>query len=251
MKEKSHKTGTVWISGINPVLAALRTGHVEIQEMFLARSDSRLEELEDLDRHHKAPLQRVTREELTALIGHSHHQGVALRASEYPYTPLESILDQPLHLTEPLVILDSIQDPQNLGAILRSACFLGAAAIVIPKDRSASITSAVIKVAAGATAYIPVAQVTNLARTLEKLKQAGLWIMGLDLKGDRSLYETDLSVPLALVVGNEQKGIRPLVRKHCDLLAQIPSHGPIQSLNAATASAIALAEIQRQRMSRC
>lgn len=247
VKNKFPKATGLWITGINPVKVALQAGNPGMQELLIARVDARSEELIESARRQGVPMRRTTREELTAVVGHMHHQGVALRASEYSYTALESILAHPLQQREPLVILDSIQDPQNLGAILRSACFLGAAALIIPKDRSASVTSTVIKVAAGATAHVPVVQVTNLARTLDMLKQAGLWIVGLAVQGSQPLYEADLSVPLGLVVGNEQKGIRPLLRKHCDLLVQIPNHGPLQSLNAATASAIALAEIQRQR----
>lgn len=219
-----------------------------MQELLVARSDVRGKTLAAAARQHQVPFRRTTRDALTALVGHSHHQGVALRATEYAYLALENLLTRPLPQREPLIILDSVQDPQNLGAILRSACFLGAAALMLPKDRSAAITSAVIKVAAGATAYMPVLRVTNLVRGVEELKRAGLWIVGFDLQAGQSLYDADLSVPLGLVVGNEQKGIRPLLKKHCDLLLRIPGHGPLQSLNAATASAIALAEIQRQRL---
>jgi 23S rRNA (guanosine2251-2'-O)-methyltransferase len=159
---------------------------------------------------------------------------------------MESMLEAPPR--EPLIVLDCIQDPQNLGALLRSACFLGAKGIVLPADRSARVTAAVVKVAAGATSYLPIAQTTNLARALDAMKASGLWIVGLDVGGTQSIYEADLTLPLGLVVGNEQKGMRPLVRKHCDFLVQIPALGTIQSLNAATAGAVALAEVQRQRL---
>ncbi len=159
-------------------------------------------------------------------------------------------MERPLEDRQPVLILDSIQDPQNLGALIRSACFLGARGIILPKDRSAKITSTVIKVASGATVYLPVIQVVNLAQALDHLKGSGLWIAGLDVEAEQSLYEVDLSVPLGLVVGNEQKGLRPLTRKHCDFLVHIPAGGPLQSLNAATAGAIALAEVQRQRLTK-
>lgn len=119
--------------------------------------------------------------------------------------------------------------------------------MVITKDRSAGISSTVVKIASGAAAHLTVIQVVNLAQTLERLKESGLWIVGLDLAGDQVLYDADLTMPLTLVVGNEQKGLRLLVRKHCDLLVRIPTSGPIESLNAATAGAIALAEVQRQQ----
>jgi 23S rRNA (guanosine2251-2'-O)-methyltransferase len=131
--------------------------------------------------------------------------------------------------------------------MIRSASFLGAKGLIVPRDRSARISATVIKVASGATVYLPIIQVTNLAQALERLKKSGLWIVGLDVEGKQSLYEADLSMPLGLVVGNEQKGLRPLIRKLCDFLVRIPSGGPLQSLNAATAGAIALAEVQRQR----
>ena len=237
----------IWISGINPVKEALCAGIPGIREMVAARSDQRTRELLERGRKAGIPFREMTRDALTALVGHDHHQGVALRAGEYPYASLETLLERPMMEREPLIVLDCIQDPQNLGAILRSACFLGAKGVVLPKDRSAKITETAIKVAAGATSYLPVVQTVNLARSIEQMKDAGLWIVGLDLEGDLSIYDADLSLPLALVVGNEQKGMRPLVRKCCDMLVKIPAHGPLQSLNAAAAGAVALAEVQRRR----
>ncbi len=132
--------------------------------------------------------------------------------------------------------------------MLRSACFLGAKGVIIPKDRSARVSAPVIKIAAGATAYVPVARVTNVVRALKQLKSAGYWVAGLELKGSKKSYEADFTVPLCLVIGNEQKGIRPLVRSECDLLVQIPAAGPLDSLNAASAATVALYEVLRQRL---
>ncbi len=216
--------------------------------MILARTDPRGEELEELALARGIPVRRGTRDQVSALAGHVQHQGAALKIGEYPYTDLDAFLQQPVSLREPLVALDSIQDPQNLGAILRSACFLGIQGIIIPRDRSAPVSATVIKIAAGATSYIPVIRITNLSRALKQLKEAGYWVAGLDVSGDKTLFEADLTVPLCLLVGNEQKGIRPLVRSECDLLVKIPAIGPIQSLNAATAAAIGMAEIVRQRL---
>jgi 23S rRNA (guanosine2251-2'-O)-methyltransferase len=218
--------------------------------MVLARSDQRVGELLEWAVGKNIPSRQETREFLSTQVGHEHHQGVALLVDEYPYASLESLLEALPHERDPLIILDCIQDPQNLGALLRSACFLGAKGIVLPADRSAGVTAAVVKVAAGATSYLPIVQATNLSRALEALKESGLWIIGLDVGGTQSIYEADLSLPLGLVVGNEQKGLRPLVRRHCDFLVRIPSLGAIQSLNAATAGAVALAEVQRQRLTR-
>lgn len=247
MRERTRPEQDILITGINPAREALKSGAMAIREALFARTDQRVLDLMELARKKGIPVRQESRDALDALAGHAHHQGAILLAGEFHYTPLEVILSKPMEEREPLVILDTVQDPQNLGAVLRSACFLGAKAVVIPKDRSARVTSTVIKVAAGATSYLPVAEVTNLVRALDDMKANGIWIAGLDVTGGRSLYDADLSVPLALVVGNEQKGLRPLVRKHCDLLVQIPARGPMESLNAATAGAVALAEIQRQR----
>jgi 23S rRNA (guanosine2251-2'-O)-methyltransferase len=249
-KIKPLPSKTLWITGINPVKAALLSGQGKIQELIICRTDKRAGELADLGAARGLPVRHEERQVLSAMVGHQHHQGVALRGSEFPYLSIDELLDKTVEDLAPLIILDSLQDPQNLGAILRSACFLGAKHVIIPKDRSAQVTGAVIKVAAGATSYLPVVRVTNLAVTLDQLKQRGLWIIGLDLEGDKSLFEADLSMPLALLVGSEQKGIRPLLRKGCDMLVRIPQGGPMQSLNAATAAAIALAEVQRQSMQR-
>jgi 23S rRNA (guanosine2251-2'-O)-methyltransferase len=250
-ERRSQTTGTsttVWIAGVNQSLDALKGESRAIQEIVVSRDDRRVDEILEIGRRLGIPIRREPKDGLTALVGHGHHQGIALRAGQYAYTPLESILERPAGEREPLIVLDSILDPHNLGAILRSACFLGAKGVILPKDRSAKVTDAAIRVAAGATAYLPVVQVTNLARTLDALKEAGFWAVGLDLHTDRSLYEVELMAPLVLVVGGEQKGLRPLVRDKCDLLVKIPAHGQLDSLNAATACAISLAEAQRQRL---
>lgn len=216
-------------------------------ELLISRSDSRGRELEELAGRRRIPVTRSANERISELTGHAHHQGVALKTAEFLYTELEIFLERPLAEREPLLVLDSIQDPQNLGAILRSASFLGAKGVIIPKDRSASINATVIKVSAGATGYVPVTRVTNLARTLMMIKSAGYWVAGLDVRGTKSTFEADFTVPLCLVIGNEQKGIRPLIRKECDMLVRIQAGGPLDSLNAASAAAVALYEVQRQR----
>jgi 23S rRNA (guanosine2251-2'-O)-methyltransferase len=249
-KTKTHVTeGEIWISGINPVREALLGAETSGGELLLARSDSRADEIAQLAAGRSIAVVRSDRERLSALTGHSHHQGVALRMTEFPYAALEGLLEKPLADRDPLVVLDSIQDPRNLGAILRSACFLGAKGVIIPADRSAGLSASVIKVAAGASVYIPVARVTNVVRTLQSLKSAGYWVAGLEVRGSQACYEADLRVPLCLVIGNEKKGIRPLVRKECDLLVRIPAAGPLDSLNAASAATVALYEVLRQRLS--
>jgi 23S rRNA (guanosine2251-2'-O)-methyltransferase len=247
MKSGHRQDHGYWIVGFNPVKEALSSPDMAVKELVLARRDQRSVELRAMAEERGAIVRYETFEVVSALTGHTHHQGLAARAEEFRYAALDAFLQGPIEERQPILILDSIQDPQNLGALIRSACFLGAKGMIIPKDRSAGITGTVIKVASGGTVHLPLIQVVNLAYTLDHLKNSGLWIVGLDLEGRQSLYEADLSLPLGLVVGNEQKGLRPLVRKHCDFLVRIPASGPLQSLNAATAGAIALAEAQRQR----
>jgi 23S rRNA (guanosine2251-2'-O)-methyltransferase len=248
MKKTDPSERAIWISGVNPVREALLYGKSDAGELVLSRSDSRGRELEELAAKRRMRVTRSTHERITELTGHTHHQGVALKMAEFLYTELEALLEKPLAEREPLLVLDSIQDPQNLGAILRSACFLGAKGVIIPKDRSAGVTATVIKIAAGATGYVPVARVTNVARTLARIKSAGYWVAGLEVKGSKNSYDADFTVPLCLVIGNEQKGIRPLVRRECDMLVQIPAAGPLDSLNAASAATVALYEVLRQRL---
>jgi 23S rRNA (guanosine2251-2'-O)-methyltransferase len=238
----------IWISGYNPVSEALSSGTVQILELVIARSDSRAEELKSMAAGQGIPVRAENRDAMNQRLGHPHHQGVAALAAHFPTLSLESLLERPVPGREPLLILDTIQDPQNLGALIRSGCFLGAKALLLPKDRSAQVTGTVVRIAAGGTSHLPVVQVTNLVRAMETLKESGLWIAGLEVREASSLYDADLTLPLALVVGNEQKGLRPLVRKQCDLLLHIPASGPLDSLNAATAGAVALAEVQRQRL---
>ena len=248
MNARAHTSREIWISGYNPVKEALHGPGALLSELVLARNDQRAAELTVTAKERGLAVRQESFEALSALVGHARHQGVALRSHEFRYTPLETMLERPIDKRQPLLALDSVQDPQNLGALIRSACFLGVKGMILPKDRSAGISATVIKIASGAAAYLPVAQVVNLAQTLGRLKESGLWVVGMDVEGAQVLYEADLSMPLTLVVGNEQKGLRPLIRKHCDLLVRIPAGGPIQSLNAATAGAIALAEVQRQQL---
>ncbi len=248
MKKIRPSEREIWISGVNPVRETLLAVELAAGELVLSRSDSRGQEIEELAAKRGIPVTRTTRDRIQELTGHTHHQGVALRMPEFPYAELETLLEKPLAEREPMLVLDGVQDPQNLGAILRSACFLGAKGVIIPKDRSASVTAAVIKIAAGAAGYVPVARVTNIARALKQLKSAGCWVAGLEARAGANSYEADFTVPLCLVIGNEQKGIRPLVRSECDLLVRIPAAGPMESLNAASAATVALYEVLRQRL---
>lgn len=195
------------------------------------------------------PVQRVKRgaAELPARV---HHQGVALETGPYPYVSLDAIMTAAHSSGEPplLLLLDLVQDPQNLGALLRTGEAVGVHGVVLQKHRAGSITPAVVHVSAGAAEHLRVAQVTNLARTIESLKEQGLWVVGLEAVEEARRYDqADLSIPLALVVGSEGEGLRRLVRERCDFLVRLPMRGRVTSLNAAVAGAVVLYEILRQR----
>ena len=180
------------------------------------------------------------------MAGVDNHQGIGMRAGPCPLVDLETILGRS---PQPLVILlDGVTDPQNFGAVVRSALCAGADGIITAKDRAAPPSPAVAKASAGGLEHLPLARVTNLVSAMGALKEAGLWITGLDRAAVSSVYETDLAGSAGIVIGSEHKGIRPLVRKHCDTLAAIPQHGPLDSLNASVAAGVVIYEAVRQRM---
>ncbi len=197
----------------------------------------------------RIPIQRVPRAQLDRVS--EGHQGVAAEVSGYPYAALDDILGrltaQPL-----LLVLDCVQDPQNLGTLLRTAEAVGAEGVLIAKDRAAEITPAVVNASSGATEHLAIAQVTNIARALQKLKESDIWVIGLDASpesGAQDYGAVDLRGPLAVVVGSEGQGIRRLVRETCDILIKLPMRGAVSSLNAAVAGSIVLYETLRQRAS--
>jgi len=241
------------ICGINPVKEALR-GSRKIFELFIAdgTADQRVGKLTELAGEKNIPTRRRSKVDLTRLAGTDHHQGVALRIESFSYAELADILAawKEKGGATIIVILDGIQDPHNLGALIRSAASAGAECVVIPKDRAAGVTATAEKVAAGAAETIPIAQVTNIAVTLDQLKDAGFWIYGADEKSGHSLYSQKLTGNIALVIGGEGEGIRPLVRKKCDVVFSIPLAGGVGSLNASVAGGIAMFEAVRQRLSK-
>jgi len=188
--------------------------------------------------------------DISRLCGTEHHQGVALRVEGFSYTELDEILDRCRASGEKglLLVLDGVQDPHNLGAIIRSAACAGAHGVIIPKDRAARITPTVEKSSAGAVETVPVAQVVNVAQTLDELKKEGFWIFGAADSAPGVLFGQDFTGPVVLVIGSEGEGIRPLVRKKCDGLFSIPMRGGVSSLNASVAAGVALFEVVRQRM---
>ncbi|BDV43101.1 23S rRNA (guanosine(2251)-2'-O)-methyltransferase RlmB [Geotalea uraniireducens] len=237
--------------GINAVSEALR-GKRRAFELFLARDghDRRLEKLLTDAAAKEIAVHRRNKADLTRLCGTEHHQGVALRLEGFPYVDLDQFLaDQRCAEDDSLVLaLDCIQDPHNLGALIRSAACAGATGVLIPKDRAARVTATVERSAAGATETIPIVQVTNLAQTLTELKGEGFWIYGTADTAAASLYEQRFSGKVVVVIGAEGEGMRPLVRKQCDFLVSIPLRGGVNSLNASVAGGVVLFEILRQRL---
>jgi len=239
------------IYGLNPVIEALR-GTRKVFELFVTGTgaDKRLEKLLKLAKDKGVPLRSRDKADISRLCGTDHHQGVALRVEGFSYAELDEILDRCRASGEKglLMVLDGVQDPHNLGAIIRSAACAGAHGVIIPKDRAARITPTVEKSSAGAVETVPVAQVVNVAQTLDELKKEGFWIFGAADSAPDVLFRQDFTGPVALVIGSEGEGIRPLVRKKCDGLFSIPMRGGISSLNASVAAGVALFEVVRQRM---
>jgi 23S rRNA (guanosine2251-2'-O)-methyltransferase len=197
----------------------------------------------------RIPVQYVPREALDRACGSPHHQGIAAVASAYRYATVDDILDVAKQKGEmPLILaLDSLQDPQNLGSLLRTAEAVGSHGVILPRHRAAGVTAAVAKVSSGAIEHMKTAQVTNLARTLEELKKQNLWVVGVDMDGKQDYDQADLKMPLVLVVGGEGQGIGRLVKQKCDLIVRLPMRGRVASLNAAVAGSIVLYEAWRQR----
>jgi 23S rRNA (guanosine2251-2'-O)-methyltransferase len=195
------------------------------------------------------PVRIVSRQQLDSDSGYGRHQGLALlrRQQERPAADLESVLARSRSGSGLFLVLDGVQDPHNLGACVRTADAAAADAVVIPKDRAAPMTAAARKAASGGAEHTPVIPVTNLARALARMKEAGIWIVGTAAEAETSLYELDLRVPIALVLGGEGGGLRPLVRKHCDFLGRLPMRGAVESLNVSVAAGVCLYEALRQR----
>ncbi len=236
--------------GIHPVAEAIRAGRRKVVNLMVAEKTSpRLASLMELARSTGIPVEKRPVADLKAMAGTDGHQGVAARVGPYPVLDLFAPRQvAELSQSPPfLLLLDSILDPQNLGALIRTAVCAGVDGVILPRDRSAGPSPAVSKASAGAMEHVRMIQATNLVRSMEMLKATGIWITGLDRQGTRSIFKSDLKGPVALVVGGEEKGIRPLVKKQCDFLATIPQKGSIDSLNASAAGAVALYEAFRQR----
>jgi 23S rRNA (guanosine2251-2'-O)-methyltransferase len=234
------------IYGINPVLEAINAGRVK--EIRVAqRADERLQKLLDEAAKHSVRVRFVTRDELDYDAKRGVHQGVVAEVERRTEATLED-LAQTTDAGAPLiVVLDEVEDPQNVGAILRSVDACGGSGVVRQTRRAASLDGAAVKASAGAVNYVPVADVVNIARSLDELKKAGVWTVGLDAGAKMAYYEWDLTLPTAIVVGAEGHGLRRLVRERCDQVVSIPMLGHVGSLNVSVATAVVLYEAIRQR----
>ncbi len=235
--------------GINAVSAALANGGVRELWLDRARRDQRLGALAEQARSAGIPIRQQDRDRLDAAAGGTNHQG-ALAWSDLPAALTESDLSRLLESgpADPLLlVLDGVTDPHNLGACLRCADGAGALAVITPRDRAVGLTATVVKVASGAATSVPLVRVTNLARTLKQLQDRGIWVIGLAGEAAPSLFELDLTGPLALVLGSEGQGLRRLTRERCDRLAALPMHGQVESLNVSVSAGIGLYETLRQR----
>lgn len=239
------------IFGINPVLETLKSHPDRFRQIFLPTGNlkGKKGQIHALARQHNIKIELIPRGRFDKLAGQENHQGVMGIVSPYDYYPLDHLLNtwRQSKGKALFLILDGIEDPRNFGAIVRVANTVSAHGIIIPKHRSSPINRVVAKASAGALAYTPVCRVPNLVTVMETLKKEGVWIVGTAENGGQSLYTLDLSLDLAVVIGSEGKGMHSLVKKHCDFLVSIPIRGEISSLNAATAAAVVLYEIIRQR----
>jgi 23S rRNA (guanosine2251-2'-O)-methyltransferase len=239
--------------GRNAIRETLRAGRRKVHKLWIAegiKEHGPVAEILTLARQKGIPRQHTERHQLDKACGSRHHQGLVAEASNYAYVALDTILDRVRASEEPalLLLLDCLQDPQNFGALLRTAEVVGVHGAVMPSRRSVGVTPAVVNASAGAVEHLSIAQVTNLTRSMEHLKTHDIWIAGLEGHPEaRSLYEADLDMPLALVVGSEGQGLRRLVRQQCDFLLQLPMRGHITSLNASVAGSVALYEVWRRR----
>ena len=238
------------IEGRNAVLEAFRSGKT-VDKLYILDGcqDGPVRTIAREARKHDTIIQYVKKERLDQLSETGKHQGVIAVAASYEYASVEDILNKAREKGEPpfIFLLDNIEDPHNLGAIIRTANLAGAHGVIIPKNRAVGLTATVARTSAGALNYTPVAKVTNLARTIENLKKEGIWFVCADMGGTQ-MYDLDLKGAVGLVIGNEGNGVSKLVREKCDFIASIPMQGNIDSLNASVAAGVLAYEIVRQRM---
>ena len=238
------------IEGRNAVIEAYRSGK-PIDKLFIQDGcqDGPIMTIKREAKKHDTPVKFVTKERLDQLSETGKHQGVIAYAAAYEYAEVEDILEAAREKGEApfIFVLDNIEDPHNLGAIIRTANQAGAHGVIVPKNRAAGLTTVVARTSAGALNFTPVARVTNIAKTIEELKKEGIWFVCADMGGTR-MYDLNLKGPIGLVIGNEGEGVGRLVREKCDMIASIPMKGNIDSLNASVAAGVLAYEIVRQRL---
>jgi 23S rRNA (guanosine2251-2'-O)-methyltransferase len=236
-----------WMTGFHAVEEALTAGRA-LDRIVIARGrhGERVEAIVQLAKSRGVPVRFEDRQQVDRLAGTREHQGIAALVAAKPAVGLEDLLraknEQGL-----LVLLDGIEDPHNLGAIVRTSLAAGAQGVVIPERRAAGLSDTVERASAGALAHLPVARVTNLVRAMEEMKDAGYWLVGLDERADKSYTEVDLTGPVGIVLGSEGEGLHELTRKRCDFLVSLPTSGPVRSLNVSVAAGVMLFEVVRQR----
>jgi len=238
------------LTGINAVREALQAGSA-IDRVVIARGrqDTRTEEIVQLARERGIPVRFEDRGQIDRLANNKDHQGVVALAAARAAGSLEDILANAKAGGHGglIVLLDGVEDPHNLGAIIRTALAAGAQGVVIPERRAVGLTDTVARASAGALAHLPIARVTNLARAMEELKEAGYWLIGLDETADKSYTQVDYTSPVGIVLGGEGKGLHELTRKRCDFVVSLPTSGPVKSLNVSVAAGVVLFEALRQR----
>ncbi len=238
------------IEGRNAVIEAFRAGKT-IDKLYVQEGlkDGPIQTILRMAKKQDARVEFVPKERLNQMSQTGKHQGVIADAASFSYASVEDILKKAEEKGEPpfLILLDGIEDPYNLGAVIRTANLAGAHGVIIPKNRAVGLTAGAARSSAGALNYTPVAKVTNLSRTMEDLKKKGIWFVCADM-GGQTMYDLDLTGPIGLVIGNEGKGVSELVKKSCDFTAAIPMRGDIDSLNASVAAGVLAYEIVRQRL---
>ncbi len=245
------KDKTDLLFGFHSVYEALRAGKRTFFSILISkkRTGPRTDKIEALAMERRIKVETIDPASLDRMTEFSNHQGIAARTSFFPVKNAAEIVDTMGRDERPcfILVMENIEDPHNLGALIRTALSAGVDYILIPKDRSAGPSSTVSRSSAGAMEHADIYMITNTAALLKSLKEKGVWVFGLDADGDRSLFDADLKGPIALVIGGENKGVRPLVKKECDFLLSIPNRGSINSLNASVAGGIAMYEALRQR----
>lgn len=251
--EETTEVSNEILVGRNAVMEALRSGR-SINKILIAKGDRQgsIKEIIGAAKDSGVLLQEVDVKKIGDLAKDQRHQGVLAYVSPVEYVEIEDILQKAADLGEApfIVLLDELEDPHNLGAILRTADAAGVHGVLIPKRRSCPLSATVAKTSAGAVEYVPVARIGNIAQTIKELKKLGFWVVGADMDGDKKYYEADLTGALVLIIGNEGKGISRLTREQCDFLVQIPMAGKINSLNASVAGSILMYESFKQRVAK-